>query len=162
VTTTPFQTIGTDPLFIQAHGARTVKSPMLTAYFDGVITKQVAIAMGQPASSEAVRAVAEQKLATLTAAGLRKEDGAVSALAMLGAVTAGVDLSSAPERTLEGAGRRRETSTSGPPRRWTSSRPPNPSSTRSTNESAMKTRATAERIRTRASRVRGPIGPTRV
>ncbi len=97
VTTTPYKTVGTDPAFIENHGGRMVKKPELTALFDDLVRQSVARTIHQDPDSVLVTAAFDLEKVKLHAEGIRKLDGSVSALAMLGAVTTSLETTLLPQ-----------------------------------------------------------------
>lgn len=110
VNVVPYREVGTDPAFVEDHGRRTVVKPELTAFFDGLVRQSVAKSMGAPLDSPQVAAAFDALKADQTAKGVRRGDGGIAALAMLGAVTTALELSVLPELAKGGdieAARRR-------------------------------------------------------
>jgi hypothetical protein len=97
VTTQPYKEAGTDPAFIEIHGARVVKKPELTALFDDVVRNAIARKLQREPDSLIVKAAFDLEKLKLHHDGIRNLDGTVSALAMLGAVTTSLEYNLLPE-----------------------------------------------------------------
>jgi cytochrome c5 len=102
VTTVPYKSVGTDPSFMEIHNHRTVNKPELTGFFDNLVRQSVARSLGEPADSpkvaDAFLAVKQDQLAK----GMRRSDGSISALVMLGAVTTALEATLLPQLAKDG------------------------------------------------------------
>jgi len=97
----PYKEVGSDPSFIDVHSARMVQKPELTGLLDTLVRGSIASAIHMPPDSPAVSGALAAKKAEQIAHGLRKEDGSVSSLLMLGVVTAAIELTEIPRIAAE-------------------------------------------------------------
>lgn len=103
VNTMPYRDVGTDPRFIEVHGARKVDSEVLEDVFDRALENkllQINLESGDSEIFAALKAKAALPLAKVKQIhdGVRTIDGKVSSLLVLGAVTASVEASFLEDR----------------------------------------------------------------
>ena len=106
VTTMPYQKVGTDPRFIQVHGARKVDDPTLNDLFDQSLKLKIGdVYRYEHAGSAPSAAVLETLYVAAKAKqvfdGIRTIDGKISSLLVLGAVTGTMERTTAAQHTTD-------------------------------------------------------------
>jgi hypothetical protein len=108
VTTMPYKEVGTDPRFIQVHGARKVDDPMLNDLFDQSLKLKIGDVYRHDHKGDSPNVVVLNTLYVAAKAkqvvdGIRTVDGKISSLLVLGAVTGTMERTTAAASTTDPA-----------------------------------------------------------